>query len=288
MKEKDIILSDLKLLAQGGEAEIYDLRNGKILRVLRKSRDSKGIKNEMEIINMLKRDGFMVPEIYEYLTVEGRPAVIMERICGETMLSHIQKHPLSIKKSAKVLAKLHDELVNAKENLDLYYSKTRAKHLIEISELLDDNQKEFVYSILEEIDEGEAICHGDFHPGNILIQDHKNYIIDWGNAYRGPALSDLAHSYLLMKNTPRIPGIRTIQYNFMKIGGGLLAKTYINEMHRLQSFDWGDLSKWIVIKAAERTVHGLIMEKPRLVQHIEYCRQQNLRGEPPFKWYLQL
>lgn len=281
-------LNNLKLLAQGGEAEIYDLRTGKILRVLRNPSNGKDIKNEMRIMNKLKIEGFKVPEVYEYLTVEGRPAIIMERVYGETMLSYIQSHPLAIKKSAKVLAKLHDELINAKEDLELNYSISRAKYLIERSKLLNDKQKEFVNSILEELHEGEVICHGDFHPGNILIQDNKNYLIDWGSAYRGPALADIAHSYLLMKNTPRIPGIGIMQYNVMRIGGGVLAKTYINEMHRLQSFDWGELSKWIVVKAAERTFHGLTMEKTKLVQHIEYCMRENASGVPSYRWYLEL
>jgi aminoglycoside phosphotransferase (APT) family kinase protein len=281
-------LEKLKMLAQGGQAEIYEVEDNRVLRVLRDSKDEENLKNEIEILKALKYKGLTVPEVYGFTMIGDRPASIVERIYGDTMLKHIQKNPMKMKSYAKILAKLHSELLCMREDIKLSHSRQRASYLIKLSSALNNSQKEFVYAVLEELSEGDSICHGDFHPGNILMQDNLYYLIDWFGAYKGPAIADIAHTYLLMKNTPRIPGIGWIEYKIMKTFANLLAKTYIHELYRLQPFNWGEFSKWLVIKAAERTEHGMPMEQEKLVEYIDSCHIAMKKGVAADGWYLKL
>ncbi|MDO5576698.1 MAG: aminoglycoside phosphotransferase family protein, partial [Fibrobacter sp.] len=56
--------------------------------------------------------------------------------------------------------------------------------------------------VLEKIDalpEGDALCHGDWHPGNILMSNTgKHIIIDFMNVCYGPWQYDVARSYFLL------------------------------------------------------------------------------------------
>jgi uncharacterized protein (TIGR02172 family) len=281
-------LEKLKMLAQGGQAEIYEIEGNKVLRVLRDTSNEKNLKNEIEIMKALKHKGITVPEVYGFIMIGDRPASIVERIYGDTMLKYIQKNPLKMKSYARILAKLHTELLSMREDVQLSHSRQRANYLIKLSSGLNNSQKEFAYTVLEELSEGDSICHGDFHPGNILMQNNLYYLIDWAGAYKGPAIADIAHTYLLMKNTPRIPGIGWIEYKIMKTCANLLAKTYIHELYRLQPFEWGEFSKWLVIKAAERTQHGMQTEQGKLVEYIDYCLIQKKKGVAADEWYLML
>lgn len=217
-------LDTLKRIAQGGQAEIYEIEANRVLRVLRDATDEEFLKNEIEVMKVLNQKGLTIPKVYGFVKIGDRPAAIVERIYGDTMLKYMQKHPIKMKGNAKVLARLHVELLGMREEIKLTHSKQRAKNLIKNSESLNSYQKEFVYEVLEELPEGDSICHGDFHPGNILMQNNRNYLIDWFGAYKGPGLADIAHTYLLMKNTPRIPGIGWAEYMIMKTAGNILAK----------------------------------------------------------------
>jgi len=51
---------------------------------------------------------------------------------------------------------------------------------------------------LDTLPAGNQVCHGDYHPKNIIAGPGKNMVIDWTNAYRGNPLGDLALTRLRM------------------------------------------------------------------------------------------
>jgi aminoglycoside phosphotransferase (APT) family kinase protein len=48
---------------------------------------------------------------------------------------------------------------------------------------------------------GEAVCHGDLHPGNVIMSPQGPVIIDWIDASRGDPLADVARSVLLLRHS---------------------------------------------------------------------------------------
>jgi aminoglycoside phosphotransferase (APT) family kinase protein len=278
-------LSQLKLLARGGQAEIYELDHDKVIRVLRYAEDEENLKYEMEIMKSLREKGKAVPEIYDYLQIEGRPSIIMERLYGDTMLDHIRKKPLHLSQQAKKLAALHIEVADTANGLRLQSIHDRAALLIPKAELLEPDLKEFVLNLLEELPKDNRICHGDFHPGNIIISNNKYYVIDWFGATSGDILSDIAHSYLILRNTPQIPGNSRNQNIIIAGVASILSKKYLTSCDKLCSIDYGKFSKWLVVRAAERIVYGMPTEKEALVKFIKACKKVHLEGKDSSCWW---
>ncbi|MBN2852762.1 MAG: phosphotransferase [Clostridia bacterium] len=266
-------LKNFKLFAQGCQAEIYLYEENKVLRVLRNPLDNELLLNEVVIMKSLSDTVVNVPEVFEFLTIEGRPAVVVERIYGDSMLTDLRKHPLSIFNKAEELASLHLSLAQNGSINNLKSVKARACFLTGNTDLLKPNMKAFIYDLIDELPEGSELCHGDFHPGNILQMDGKNYVIDWFGAYKGDLLSDVAHTYLILKNVPRFPGINPVQHAMMKFSGGLLASAYLKAFMKQRDIDWQRFSKWMVIKAAERISYGISAEKQRLITFVETCER---------------
>ena len=52
---------------------------------------------------------------------------------------------------------------------------------------------------IADMPDGDRLCHGDFHPMNILGEASQPVIIDWLDARRGDPAADVCRSYLLMK-----------------------------------------------------------------------------------------
>lgn len=65
---------------------------------------------------------------------------------------------------------------------------------------LDKNLVNKIMTVFNDLPIKKNLCHGDFHPGNILVSKDKKVIIDWSGVHTGNPVSDVAHTYLLMSN----------------------------------------------------------------------------------------
>jgi uncharacterized protein (TIGR02172 family) len=278
-------LGRLKLIAQGGQAEIYELDDSRILRVLRNPEDKEYLLTERSIMQTLKAKGKPVPDVYDFVMINKRPSLVMEKIKGNTMLDNIRKNPFKLLKKIGKLASLQIEISDKADGLNLIPIRKRAAYLISNSDMLDENTREFVLDIIKELPDGNYICHGDFHPGNIIENGRQYYIIDWFGATSGRKLSDIAHTYLLLKNTPRAPGISEFQNFFIRLSSKVTAGKYISACRKFEAFDWGEFSKWMVVRASERVFYGMPSEKARLVKFIKACMESKKSGIGPEKWW---
>lgn len=225
-----------------------------------------------------------MPEAYEYLIIDGRPAIVMQRIAGISMAEMIGRNIFNLYKYADKLAQLHLDLLDSSMEEGLMSVKERASFLIPETEMLSADQKNFILKLLEELDDGKELCHGDFHPGNILVSEGKYYIIDWLSAESGPEIADIAHTYLLLRNTPRLPGTSSIQYYAMRPFIRVLGSRYLKTCHQLSPFDWGEFSRWLIVRAAERIYYGLPSEKAYLLNFIDGCMKEASAGKLNTVW----
>jgi len=243
-------LGELQLLARGGQSDIYAFGEGRVLRVARRPRDYDRI---------------------DLLEAEGAPSISMERISGRTLTERIARNPLAAKASARELARLHAGILAISATAPIVDSKGMSRFCVTSSTLLTDAQKAEVLGVLEHLPDGARLCHGDFHPGNIIRAQDGDFIIDWSAASRGDPHSDVAHTYLLLKNVPRVPGSGRLLHVIQKRIGAAIASTYLQSMCSEMAIDRALLSKWLLVKAAERTYYGLPSEKPRLLRFITEC-----------------
>jgi aminoglycoside phosphotransferase (APT) family kinase protein len=59
--------------------------------------------------------------------------------------------------------------------------------------------REYLPALIKKLDTGcTALCHGDFHPFNVLFDGKQYWIIDWVNAAVGDPLADVCNTYLVI------------------------------------------------------------------------------------------
>ena len=278
-------LDDLKLIAQGGQALIYEIDDNKILRVLRSKEEGATLKAEIATMTALYEKGKTVPKIYDYIEIDGKPAIVMEHLHGLSMLELFKKQPLKLAANAVLLANLHLETAEAAEGLPLMSINDRAAYLTEKADIPEAELKAFVLALLSELPRGNSICHGDFHPGNIIINNKKYYIIDWFGATSGDIQSDIAHTYLILRNTPKMPGLSKAQITLQDWYGSLLSRKYLYACNRLHKIDWGNFSKWLIVRAAERLFYGMPQEKPALISFLRSCKKAQVTNLPVENWW---
>jgi len=258
---RSVTIEALRLIARGGQAEIYDFEDGKVLRVAKRPQDFDRIRYEYDVYASLSESGLTVPRTYELIEVDGAPAIIMDKLTGTSMMTLIAKNPFTVRAKARELARLHLALRTVTPATVLTPTKAKSEFCIKHSEILSDQTKECVLKVLADLPEGYSLCHGDFHPGNIICSANKNYLIDWVGATRGDFCADVAHTYVLLRVVPRVPHMNKAVHFMQRQVARAMAKSYLGEISAQIAIDRRVLSKWVLVNAAERTYHGLESEK---------------------------
>ena len=280
-----INIQELKKIATGGQAEIYDLANGKILRLMLRPEDSFLVDYEYQSLQAVKGSGLFVPEVFEKVNVDNRPGFIMEKIEGFNLTKMFQKNPLLLFRKIKELSTVHFKLNQIKAPENLIDLRSRIRKLVDKSDFIDSGTKDFVYEILDQLPDGDRLCHGDFHPGNIIVKDGNPYIIDWCGATKADPVADVAHTYLLFRNVPKIPNSSNISFYMLKLAALLSASTYYKTYNKNYKLDESLFSKWLLVRAAERTYYGMESEKKDLVKFITRCKKDYSDQNENLKWH---
>jgi len=187
-----------KLIGQGRTAEIFEINEDKIVKLFRPDFPLPLIENEFKITKSLINKKLPIPGVFELLKIEDRFGIVYEKIIGTTMMNIISTKPWRIKSEAKRLAELHKSIqVNVNE--DIPNQDFRIKKNIQETDYLNNNIKAKLIDYIDKLPKGEILCHGDFHPDNIIISKNKVFVIDWMAATYGNPLSDVARTSIIFK-----------------------------------------------------------------------------------------
>ena len=152
--------------------------------------------------------------------------------------------------------------------------KVRFRDTTMLSDHFPRRYKSFLESVLKTLPSGNRLLHGDFHPGNILIESGNTVLIDWCNVTKGHPLADVANSLILLKRTPRIPKASAVVNLVNRILGKSMAAIYLKSYRNLTSeLDENVLAGWTVLRAAERLTYCLPSEKAGYLSYIDRCYQ---------------
>ena len=134
------------------------------------------------------------------MEIEGRLRIVLERVDGPSMLQVLKSKPWRIGQLSRTLGELH-AAIHSCEMPELPSLREELGRGIREVELPEET-KEAVLRHLEQLPDGNAVCHFDFHPDNILMSSHGPVVIDWANPRRGDPLADVASCSLLLRLAP--------------------------------------------------------------------------------------
>src|SRR4030095_15031609 len=99
---------------------------------------------------------------------------------------------------ARILAQLHIQMHKCVFNADgIPAQRKRLQNKINHADALSTSLKDSLLNTLQSLPEGDRVCHGDFHPANVLISGENARVIDWMDASRGNPLADVWRAHQL-------------------------------------------------------------------------------------------
>ena len=166
------------LVGAGRNADVYDIGGGRVLRRYRDGRDAAAVEREARVMAHARAHGVPVPQVFE---VAGSD-IVMERATGPTMLDVLGRRPWTLRRQARLLARLHDTV-------------HRAPALPGLRAPCGDEDPD-----------GQVLLHRDLHPMNVILTSAGPVIIDWEGAARGPAMYDVAWTWVIIASS-EVPAI---------------------------------------------------------------------------------
>lgn len=214
-----------KKIGVGNTATVYEWEENKILKLFHQGYPKEAVEKEFQNASLIWAMDFEKPKAYEIISYEEKIGIVYDRLGGESLLDWVMKTG-DVHGCAVYMANLHKKIIqNSISNVPNYkeflkYNIVNAQNLHKKEETLD---------ILHELPNGDTLCHGDFHPGNIFILDGNAMVIDFMNICHGDFLYDIARTTFLIEYTP-VPvdaKNKEILFEFKK----MLADYYLMQMN---------------------------------------------------------
>lgn len=261
--------AELTKIAEGREAEIYAWPGGSVLRLLRNPHARQQAEREAAAMAALRSSHGPVPAVHGLTTVWDRPGIILERLEGFDLLGRLLQRPWGAFAIGRTMAEVQAQLHAATAPESLLVLKDRLRGRIATSSRVPERLREPVLALLAGLPEGRSICHGDFHPGNILLTTTGPVVIDWPNATSGDPLGDVARTLLLLQFGQPPTNTGLLWHVFGAVARRLLLHAYLHTYHRLRPIDPRLLRQWKIVLAAERLSEAIEAEAAPLTRLIE-------------------
>lgn len=184
-----------KIIARGNTASVYEWDEDTVVKLFYREYPIDAVLKEYKNTIYLEEAIFLYPRVHGLIRENQQNGIIYDRISGDTLLERIL-HTKDIYRYGKIFVHTHKRILeNSVSDLPSY------KESLKIWIMRGPGTKEEKERICEEMDQlpnGEGLCHGDYHPGNVMIQEKQVFVIDMMNLCKGPALYDIARTYYLI------------------------------------------------------------------------------------------
>ncbi|QYR22581.1 phosphotransferase [Paenibacillus sp. sptzw28] len=240
------------LIGRGLTAEVFEWGENRVIKLFFSSVSQDWIDREAKTGAIAAAAGIPSPSVYETIEVEGRKGIIYDRLKGSSMLKLIQAEPGNTWLYGRRMAELHARVHQSDGTGKLQLQKEIIAGAVRDSAALLGERTKRICEYLGAMPKGSSICHGDFHPDNIIVNGQSIGIIDWMNACIGDPLGDAARTCLMINSpyiTPDIPASMAPVVAEIK---RVLLDNYREEYLRLTGAHQDELKAWMLPIAAAR------------------------------------
>jgi aminoglycoside phosphotransferase (APT) family kinase protein len=236
------------LLGRGRVADVHEY-GGRALKLYHLGQPKTQAFVEATILAVIEAHQLPAPRVHAAGTWDGRWGLVMDRVAGTTLGERALADPGAIGPALDAMVRLQLRLHAASEPR-LRSLKSKLGDNIARAGSATPALKDRLLARLDAMPDGSRVCHGDFHPFNILGEGDKLTIVDWLDATSGPPAADTCRSYLLLRmGAPA--GFADAYLDSYASAGGMARDTILD---------------WLPLLAAARLAEGIEAEVPALLE----------------------
>ena len=254
-------------IAVGRTAELFAWGDGRVIKLTRP--DFPPYLADQEWRNALAawQLGVPSPKPFELLEVNGRRGVVFERIQGPNLIQSLQRNPFQSRGLRPPSRPPAGSLARHSRRAMFPSQQERIQRNLETSTFLPADLKKRLLQRLAALPDGDKLCHGDFHPENIILAAQGPLIIDWEGCMRGNPSADVAVTRLWMRYAVTF-GAGAAGW-LLRQAGRLFERAYLAEYNRVAPAPADHQEVWIALVLAARLPEYNPRAIPRLAPLIE-------------------
>lgn len=232
------------IVGRGVTSDVHAWGEGKVLKLFHSWVPFESVEREYLITRALQGGRFPVPAVYDQVEVDARPGIVFERIHGVSLLKAVEARPWTLFASARQLAELHAQLHSLVAPAALSSHRQQIASKVAAATCFSNRERQRINEALERLPDGDSLCHGDFHPENILISKKGPVVIDWTTGTRGHPLGDVARTSVLFE-VASLPSSTSLHTRLLfKCSRALLHSTYLRTYLQLRPGSHEEIRSW--------------------------------------------
>lgn len=253
-------------LAAGRTGTIYAWGTEQVVKLFLPGQDHpRAVQHEAENARQVYKTGLPVPAVGEIIEIEGRRGIIYERVVGVSLLRILLEKPWRCRWVMLQLAEQHAAMHHhTGGNLPAQHERLAGK--IRQAAALPAAWRQQALDRLANLPRGETLCHGDFHPDNLIMTAKGPVLIDWVDATSGHPLADVARTWMLLHFAPN--HVKPAQRWLVKGFFFWLERIYLRRYCQLRPFDAAALQQWLLPVLAARLAENISAEEPHLLAYL--------------------
>lgn len=248
----------------GRTAEIFVWQEGTILKLYRDWCPPNWVDHEAHIAAVVNQAGLPAPRAFDIVEVNGRRGLVYERVDGDSMLQEMLRQPLMLPRYGRMLADLHLEM-HRQSAPTLPSQRSQLEQSINAAKSLPDDLRTAALQALARLPDGDRLCHGDFHPENVLMTAKGPLIIDWMTANRGNPWADVARTHLLLTIGQTPAHINILMRMLILVGRRTFYRAYLGRYQSQTPEGKQQFHAWIPVLAAARLNEEIANEQQALL-----------------------
>lgn len=252
-------------IAKGRTSELYDWDAEHVLKLYHTWCPPHWVEHEAHVARVIAEAGIPTPAAGQVVEIDGRRGIVYERVVGISMLDDMRKRPWLLLRHARSLADLQAQFHRLTVP-GLHAGRDSLRHSIGRTPHLPEAQRAQVLNVLETLPDGQTLCHGDFHPGNVLISARGPVVIDWMTASLGSPWADVARSSMLL--TVGVKAAGDMVNPAIRLLSGQFHQAYLNRYRSLVHDGQAELARWQPVIAAARLDEQIEPERSALLRMV--------------------
>ena len=194
-----------------------------------------------------------MPKLLAVTKIGNRWALVSEHIEGTPLDVLMEQNPEKFDEYLETFVNIQLKILSKQVPL-LNRIKDKFRRKLNNSTTINDNVRYELLHRLEGMKNHTKLCHGDYNPSNIIINEKGEYfVIDWSHATQGNASADAARTFLLFS----IQGKEDVAEKYLEL---FAEKSGIEKSH---------IQRWIPIVAATQMSKGKPEEQEFLSKWVD-------------------
>ncbi len=184
-------------IGEGITADVHAWAPGQVVKLFKPGVSPRHGRHEARITHAAFAAGVPVPQVFDEVELDGRFGIVMSRLDGPALVQLLLAGDVTAEQVGTILATLYLSVHNAPPPPGAISLRDWVATASRLSrDILPEHIAAGVLALIDRLPPGDGLCHGDLHPGNVIVTADGPRIIDWACALRASAVFDIARAHI--------------------------------------------------------------------------------------------